>query len=67
MKPKHLKRKKLSLNKATVVNLNNGSMHKVYGGDPTGGVICTRLGVKTCETCDGMFTCGLSCPTDCIC
>jgi hypothetical protein len=61
MKPLKLN-KKLSLNKRTVVNLNNHEMKKAYAGETGVGTTCdkTRVIFETCVTC---VTCEATCET----
>ncbi len=64
MKPLKLN-KKLSLNKRTIVNLNNHEMKNAYGGVTGPGTACTSLDKRTepfptcvtCETCQTCETC----------
>ena len=66
-------RKKLSLNKKTVADLNTGAMKRVRGGDysvqppcfdpgPTGDVTCATC-LTYCATCDNTCTCESACVT----
>jgi hypothetical protein len=56
MKPKNF-RKKLNLNKKTIVNLKNGEMNAVQGGIPQS---TTAVSITNCCLCNGSktpFTC----------
>jgi hypothetical protein len=61
MKPLKLN-KKLSLNKRTIVNLNNHEMKNAYGGVSGPDTTCLSFFIETkpaptCETCETCVTC----------
>jgi hypothetical protein len=70
VKPKNFKRK-LNLNKKTVVDLNTGEMKNVFGkgalkSQTITGCDCVVICLEptyTCETCNGVTCIGETCPT----
>lgn len=47
MKAKNFK-KKLTLNKKTIVNLEKQTMSKIYGGDPPTNITCVTRCIRRC-------------------